>query len=352
MNKIPLLSICIPTYNRSATLRQSLYNLLVYDGTEIEFVISDNASPDDTAKMIASLSDYRIQYFRNDSNIGAMLNIIKTFQVARGEWIFTLSDEDYATPEMLSRLLMAVEDPQYVQAAVMLGNIRNETGSYPYYGYHNGADYVPYKWGNRLFSKGDAAIHGVGFHHKYLSGVMIRRSAIDFKALAVYADRACGVAPHTYAYTKACAEGDVATLDLDFVIKTDQNTAKSHAESVDTKHYRHPRNRYRTFECYIDLTEYLMHDFRMKSAAMARLYGYYLDEGTYGWHHLLTHQGRAKRYGVEAEGFFDLKAEVKRFDERARLKFRSIIIDEDEFHFIEQILDEKLLYFKRKRDLI
>lgn len=51
----PYLSICIPTYNRSEVLKESLMQLLKYEGDDIEVVISDNCSPDNTEEVVRGL---------------------------------------------------------------------------------------------------------------------------------------------------------------------------------------------------------------------------------------------------------------------------------------------------------
>ena len=71
--KRPLLSICIPTYNRANILRQSLESYVnndVFDD-EIELIISDNASTDNTYEVgnYYSKRYNNIKYFRNENNI-------------------------------------------------------------------------------------------------------------------------------------------------------------------------------------------------------------------------------------------------------------------------------------------
>lgn len=71
--KEPVISICIPTYNRANALRQSLeryINCIGFDDT-VEIVISDNASTDDTRQVAMEfVSKYdNIKYFRNEENI-------------------------------------------------------------------------------------------------------------------------------------------------------------------------------------------------------------------------------------------------------------------------------------------
>ena len=70
----PLVSICIPTYNRAAILRNSLETLLCqpeFLSKKVEIVISDNASTDNTKEVCESLvSEYEnFKYFRNEENI-------------------------------------------------------------------------------------------------------------------------------------------------------------------------------------------------------------------------------------------------------------------------------------------
>ena len=70
----PLLSICIPTYNRSKYLKKSMDSIVTQDeflNGAVEIVVSDNASTDDTRKVVESyLKKYEnVHYFRNEENI-------------------------------------------------------------------------------------------------------------------------------------------------------------------------------------------------------------------------------------------------------------------------------------------
>jgi glycosyltransferase involved in cell wall biosynthesis len=75
MNKI-LLSICIPTYNRSNYLEQTILSIIHQDSfvlrTDIEIVISDNCSTDNTKEVVEKFIFFhpnKIRYFRNEINI-------------------------------------------------------------------------------------------------------------------------------------------------------------------------------------------------------------------------------------------------------------------------------------------
>lgn len=68
----PLVSICIPTYNRAAALKESLDSLICQNGfSKIEVVVSDNCSTDDTRSVAESYAKQypNIKYFRNEENI-------------------------------------------------------------------------------------------------------------------------------------------------------------------------------------------------------------------------------------------------------------------------------------------
>lgn len=70
MNKMPLLSICIPTYNRAEVLDQTLNSLFLnpeFDKNKIEVIVSDNCSTDNTAEIVGKYPLAR--YYRNSENI-------------------------------------------------------------------------------------------------------------------------------------------------------------------------------------------------------------------------------------------------------------------------------------------
>jgi abequosyltransferase len=79
---IPLLSICIPTFNRRKYLQECFESIITQDGfneQDIEIVISDNASEDDTSSLVYEyMNRYsNIVYHRNEENIGADRNVLQ-----------------------------------------------------------------------------------------------------------------------------------------------------------------------------------------------------------------------------------------------------------------------------------
>ena len=68
----PLISICVPTRNRAASLRESMKTISGQDYERLEILISDNASEDGTPEAVRDLmrADDRIRYVRHERNIG------------------------------------------------------------------------------------------------------------------------------------------------------------------------------------------------------------------------------------------------------------------------------------------
>ena len=105
MDKIePLLSICIPTYNRCNILKDVLNQYLnnpEFD-EDVEIIISDNASTDGTCEMCQAfcLRAGNIHYYRNKENIRDA-NFVKVLDLAKGMYLKLFNDWAYCTVESL-----------------------------------------------------------------------------------------------------------------------------------------------------------------------------------------------------------------------------------------------------------
>jgi hypothetical protein len=99
-----LVSICVPTRNRAASLRESLKSICGQDYSPLEIVISDNASDDNTHDVVRELmrTDGRIRYVRHDRNIGLHGNHNFCFDAARGDFICVWHDHDVRDTSIVS----------------------------------------------------------------------------------------------------------------------------------------------------------------------------------------------------------------------------------------------------------
>ncbi|OGG85496.1 hypothetical protein A2392_03350 [Candidatus Kaiserbacteria bacterium RIFOXYB1_FULL_46_14] len=100
--KTPILSICIPTYNRAHHLANALESILcqLEDSHElsplVEVVVSDNASLDDTRSVVLHYQSLipNLIYSRNEENIGFDYNTLRAVQSATGTYCWYLGDDD------------------------------------------------------------------------------------------------------------------------------------------------------------------------------------------------------------------------------------------------------------------
>jgi hypothetical protein len=90
----PFVTIGIPTYNRAGFLKDSLGSALSQTYSNIEVVVVDNASTDDTKDVVESFDDCRIKYFRNEKNIGGSANFERCLNLSTGEYFSWLQDDD------------------------------------------------------------------------------------------------------------------------------------------------------------------------------------------------------------------------------------------------------------------
>ncbi|BET12284.1 glycosyltransferase family 2 protein [Pandoraea sputorum] len=108
------LSICIPTYNRAGfldTLLKSLVEQIAASGRadDVEVLVSDNASPDDTQTVVAKFEG-AIRYWRNPENIGPDANFLKLFGEAKGQYIWLPGDDDTVRDDTLRYILRMIDE--------------------------------------------------------------------------------------------------------------------------------------------------------------------------------------------------------------------------------------------------
>lgn len=110
--KKPLLSICIPTYNRAEYIGHALDSVLnqlsEHTSQLIEICISDNASTDNTEDIIGLKKESTtcsIYYNRNQKNLGFDLNVRKIVEMASGKYCWILGSDDMLAPGSIEYFL-------------------------------------------------------------------------------------------------------------------------------------------------------------------------------------------------------------------------------------------------------
>lgn len=114
-----LLSICIPTYNRCETLKNTLTELFSnpdFNENLIEVIVSDNCSTDNTKQVVSKFN--LVKYYRNETNIKDE-NFSKVLSYATGKYIRLFNDTLIFKPNELKFILDVIKDNSSEQKTLL-----------------------------------------------------------------------------------------------------------------------------------------------------------------------------------------------------------------------------------------
>jgi glycosyltransferase involved in cell wall biosynthesis len=100
----PLVSVVIPTRERSETLEHTLRSALRQSASSYEVLVSDNASEDRTPDVVAAIPDPRLRYVRTERRLSMCDNWEFALAQARGRFIVYIGDDDAILPNGIDRL--------------------------------------------------------------------------------------------------------------------------------------------------------------------------------------------------------------------------------------------------------
>ena len=111
-NSLPLVSIVLPVYNEELFIQETLENIQAQDYENLEILISDNHSSDNTASLCHEFArrDKHIQFFKQPSNVGANANHMFLARKANGKYIIITAGHDRWTTNYISANVKALED--------------------------------------------------------------------------------------------------------------------------------------------------------------------------------------------------------------------------------------------------
>jgi glycosyltransferase involved in cell wall biosynthesis len=179
----PLVSILIPTYNRPVYFEQALKSALAQTYPTIEIVISDNSNNTATEELVSRYQSQpggsRIRYFRNPQNIGPIANQQQCLNMAHGEYINYLNDDDLFHPQKIEKMMAFILGHAGVVLVSSQRRVIDQNGK---------QIFVPPLWTFKKFSSKDTVINGRALTEMMLrdqtnylgepTTVLFRRSAL------------------------------------------------------------------------------------------------------------------------------------------------------------------------------
>lgn len=105
-----ILTIAISTYNRCIFLKECLNSILPQIRDDVNIIVSDNASTDNTQAMMAEYSSNPfITYYRKESNTGMDGNFLNCLNKADGKYIHLMSDDDIMLPGTVNAIIECID---------------------------------------------------------------------------------------------------------------------------------------------------------------------------------------------------------------------------------------------------
>ena len=129
----PLISVYIPTYNRLELIKRAVQSVQNQTYKNFEIIIVDDNSSDGTQDFLVGLAkvDSRIRYFFKDKNSGACVSRNIAINLAQGELITGLDDDDYFLPHRLEFFLdYWVNKKREDSIALFTSNIKSEKSNH------------------------------------------------------------------------------------------------------------------------------------------------------------------------------------------------------------------------------
>jgi glycosyltransferase involved in cell wall biosynthesis len=105
----PKVSVCIPTYNGSRWIEETLRSALEQTYEPLEVVVVDDASTDDTVARVRAFQDPRVRVIINSVNLGLVGNWNRSIGEARGELVKFLFQDDILYPSCIERMVALMQ---------------------------------------------------------------------------------------------------------------------------------------------------------------------------------------------------------------------------------------------------
>ena len=114
MNEEPLISVIIPTFNAANTIKRCVDSVLKQTYNKIEIICCDDCSTDNTVEILNEYSSPSFKVLVNEKNMRAAFSRNRCIEIAKGDYIAQIDDDDYCAPERIEKQLeFLIEHKEY-----------------------------------------------------------------------------------------------------------------------------------------------------------------------------------------------------------------------------------------------
>lgn len=177
MSEEILLSVAIPTYNRAEFLKRAIESVTCQMTSEMELLISDNASQDSTEALVREkMREFpQIRYVKNPENIGPDLNFLQGIRLARGKYVLLLGDDDLLAEGAAERILTFLKENSCALVFLNHGLFRGK-----YRGIQSCADFsLKKREGYSVTTNKDEFLLACSHRLTYMSSFLLSKEAFE-----------------------------------------------------------------------------------------------------------------------------------------------------------------------------
>lgn len=201
----PLVSVVMPAYNAEKFIEEAILSILSQTYTNLELIVVDDCSTDNTLRIIESISDSRIKLVKNRVNLGIASATNIALRKCKGKYIALMDDDDISFPERLIKQVSFLEKENMIDIVGGRSEVIGEQGDH--------ISFASTPKNNPKYIKAMLLFHCLDFSN---GTVMIRKSFIDKNNL-FYKDGYYGM--QDYQFFIECSKiGNISSID-DYVLK-------------------------------------------------------------------------------------------------------------------------------------
>ena len=130
----PLVSLCIYTYKQENFVRETLEAAVAQDYPNLEIIVSDDCSPDNTFGVIQDFANnykgsHKLIINRNESNLGIAGNVMKLFSLSNGKYIVNNCGDDLSVPTRVSQSVELIQQEKVHSASFGMTPLQNKVAN-------------------------------------------------------------------------------------------------------------------------------------------------------------------------------------------------------------------------------
>lgn len=108
-----IISFCVPSYNRSAMTKIMVDSIFEHKGNDIEVIVVDNCSTDDTVEILGKINDPRLRVIVNKENIGVHANMAESLRYGRGLYSFMALSREKLIGSQIADLIQFLKSEEF-----------------------------------------------------------------------------------------------------------------------------------------------------------------------------------------------------------------------------------------------